>query len=29
MVTGCTVRTITNADFLLEQSITEMADVLR
>jgi adenylate kinase len=29
MMTGCTIRIITNADFLLERSSTELADVLR
>jgi adenylate kinase len=29
MMTGCTIRIITNADFLLEQASNELADVLR
>lgn len=29
MITGCTVRMIINADFLLEQSVKDMAEVLR
>ena len=29
MMTGCTIRIITNADFLLERSSAELADVLR
>jgi len=29
MMTGCTIRIIINADFLLERSSTELADVLR
>lgn len=29
MVTGCTVKIVTNADFLLERAVSEMADVLR
>jgi len=29
MMTGCTVKMITNADFLLDRSATEMAEVLR
>jgi adenylate kinase len=29
MVTGCTIRIITNPDFLLERSSTELAEVLR
>jgi adenylate kinase len=29
MMTGCTVRIVTNADFLLERSSSELADVLR
>jgi len=29
MMTGCTIRIITNADFLLEQASSELADVLR
>jgi len=29
MLTGCTIRIITNADFLLERSSAELADVLR
>ena len=29
MMTGCTIRIITNADFLLERSSTDLADVLR
>jgi adenylate kinase len=29
MMTGCTVKMVTNADFLLERSSSELADVLR
>jgi adenylate kinase len=29
MMTGCTIRIITNADFLLDRSSSELADVLR
>jgi len=29
MMTGCTIRIITNADHLLDLAATEMADVLR
>jgi len=29
MVTGCTIKIITNADFLLDQSSSELAEVLR
>ena len=29
MMTGCTIKMITNADFLLDRSSTELADVLR
>ncbi len=29
MMTGCTIKIITNADFLLERSSTELAEVLR
>jgi len=29
MMTGCTIRIITNADFLLDRSASELADVLR
>jgi adenylate kinase len=29
MVTGCTIKIVTNADFLLDRAGTELADVLR
>jgi len=29
MMTGCTIRIITNADFLLDQAVSDMAEVLR
>jgi len=29
MMTGCTIRMITNADFLLERSSADLAEVLR
>jgi hypothetical protein len=29
MLTGCTIRIVTNADHLLEQAIGDMASVLR
>jgi len=29
MMTGCTVKIITNADFLLDRSVSELADILR
>lgn len=29
MMTGCTIRIITNADHLLDLAATDMADVLR
>ena len=29
MMTGCTIKMITNADFLLDRSVSELADILR
>jgi adenylate kinase len=29
MMTGCTIRMITNADFLLDRSVSELTDILR
>jgi adenylate kinase len=29
MMTGCTIRMITNADFLLDRSVSELSDILR